>query len=274
MLNKGAYVWVSFVFLAVSLLYPSIVFASYPAQDSPNMPEVSDPECSFYLDRDNDGEGNERFDTSSETYVPQQTQVVGGCEFRLNAPVRATLLFESELVDWNGEVRLKQEPNPAIEQSVYAGDNEIPDIFGSMVVTANFRGATPRSIRPRTLPDNYKHEVQIPRNLRLISIVAITADGREDRLERNVQAASASYIQVHNLLSDGDDLPEWARTLGQKWLEEGYPQVADSIITRATSGGEVGGGLNGWMVTSIVLAVLLLIAVVTAGVVINKVRSD
>ena len=143
-----------------------------------------------------------------------------------------------------------------------------------MVVTANFRGATPRSIRGRSLPDNYNHEVQIPRNFRLMSIVAITADGREDRLERNVQAASASYIQVHNLLSDGNDLPEWARTLGEQWLEEGYPQVADSIIVRATSSEQVGGGLNLWMIATLVLAALWLLTIVVAILVINKVRAD
>ena len=252
------------IILAATILWPGAVLAWPHAQSELESPEISEPECSFYLDRDGDGEGNERFDVGPGEFIPQETPVVGGCTFRLNAPTDVTIVVESELKGWSADVELTEEPGDPQIYQVYPGDNEIQNVLGAMVVTANFRGDTPRSVKARTLPDEYDHQVQIPEEFRLMGMTAITADGRKDRLERNIRSASAAYIQVNNLLSKSDnELPEWAQALAQEWLDKGYPQVSDSVIVRANSdlGGDESTNWWKWLAIGTWVALLALLAV-------------
>ena len=253
--------------LVVALSWPASVFSMSPAQSSTDTPEISDPECSFYLDRDKDGEGNERFDAEPDNHIPQETHVVGGCEFKLNAPANVTMVVESDLKEWSGDVELTEEPNDPKEYQVYSGNNEIPNVQGTMVITANFRGNTPRSIKSRTMPDGYQHDVQIPEEFRLMGITVITADGRKDRLERNVQSASLAYIQVRNLMLDPDEeRPDWVNSLTDEWLNKGYPQVADSIVVQASAARGGNTGVNYWLWSFIGTWVLIGIATLALGV--------
>ncbi len=253
--------------LAVALFWPGSTSAQPPLQRGLETPEIAEPECSFYLDRDGDGEGNERFDAEPEEYVPQETPIVGGCTFKLNTPAEATMVVESELKDWNGDFKLKKEPGIPTEHKVYPGDKEIPNVQGSMVVTLNFRGNTPRSIRSRTLPDGYWHEVQIPEEFQLLEVTVVTADGRRDRLEKSVKTASVAHIQAYRQLSEQEtELPNWAVALAQERLAEGYPQFADHVITMAMNSGNAGsGGINRWMWSAIITWAVIFILGAVGG---------
>ena len=259
------------VFVVVSS-FPEATFAWLPTQDGLDSPDISEPECSFYLDQNGDGEGEERFDAVPEAFVPQETPVVGGCTFRLETPAEATAIVESELRDWYGDIELKVEPAQSTEYKLYPGDNEIPGIQGSMVVTANIRGTTPRSVKSRSLPGDYTQEVQIPEEIRLFEVTVVTADGRRDRLERDVQTASKAYIQVDRQLRDkSDDMPEWAAELAQEFLDSGYPQLSDNLIIGATSVTSGGEGRNVWMWVAIITWILMaLVAVVVSVLVIRN----
>lgn len=263
--SKAAAILLSIAIALTLLLAPGILSASGPSQDSANAPEITDDDCNFLLDEDGDGEGDVRID--GWAYIHQQKPVTGTCTFRLNAPEVSTLIIESELIGWQSDVNLKEEPGEPAEFKKHPGDNEIPDVEGAMSVTVKLWGNSPRSIRSRTMLDGYEHQVQIPEEFRLLEITAITKDGRRERLEQEGQSASDAYIQVHRKLLDSEDeLPDWANTLAEEWLGNGYPQVADGIIAQALEINEDGGsGFNRWMWAAIATWVVILVVVVGGG---------
>ena len=201
---------------------------SEPLQSAP---EITGEECAFYLDYNGDGEGDQSI---ASKYIPQNTPVVGSCRFKLRMPEAGTLIVESELRDWEGEVEVTKEPEPDEVFKTHPGRPEIPDLDGSMSITVRVvAGDTPRSERERTLTDGYLHQVQIPNAFRLLGVTATFPDGSKDRLEENAQSASNEYISIHRALSEKEgELQEWAVTLAGEWLEEGYPQVANSIVKK------------------------------------------
>ena len=231
----------------ILMVSPGILSAAGPVQEDFAEPEITDDNCNFLSDEDGDGEGDVRLD--GWEYIHQESPVIGTCEFRLNAPTAVTLIIESELTGWKTDVSLNKGTGEPAEFKKHPGDNEIPNVEGAMSVTVKLWGDTPRSIESRTMLDGYKHEVQIPEEFRLLEITAVTKDGRRERLEQESEAASDAYIQVHRKLSDSQgELPEWANTLAEEWLAEGYPQVADGIIAQALELNEGGGGgINWWM---------------------------
>ncbi len=258
-----------FVAVAVSLL-PGNVVLSQQSSSNPERPEITEEDCSFWIDSDADGEGNIRIEPEPDQLVHQDSPVVGGCTFKLSAPKEATMEIESELVEWEVNVEIKREPDTSNEFTLYLGDTRIPDIEGDMRVVINFSdGHTPRSIRSRTLPDRYRHDayrhdVQIPEAFRLLGVTVITSDGLKDRLEQDVQSASDAYISTRQRIAEsGAELPEWAVTLATDWLEKGYPQVADEIIFAARGHSGIGsgsGGINWWMWLAIVTWIILIVA--------------
>lgn len=253
----------------ILLVAPGILAAAGPAQDGADAPEITEPECSFWLDYDDDGEGDEPFEAEPEEYILQETPVVGGCTFKLNAPTAVTMLVESELRDWEAIVALKREPDPAEEFRMYPGRGKRDGISGSMRVTANLDGGTPRSSKIRNLADGYRQEVQIPEQFRLLEISVTTPDGSRDRLELNVRSASGAYLHANDKVSQARaNLPDWVIRLAEEWLSEGYPQVADSIIAGAAANtdGDTAGA-NWWMwgfigTWALILVGLLIVAVV------------
>lgn len=263
--SKAAAILLGIAVALMLLSAPGILSAAGPAQDSPDTPEITDDNCQFLMDKDGDGEARTRLE--GLTYIHQEKPVTVTCTFRLNAPEAATLVIESELTGWKSDVNLNEEPGEPAEFKKHPGDNKIPDVEGAMSVTVKLWGDTPRSIKSRTMPDGYDHEVQIPEDFRMLEITAITKDGREERLEHESQAASDAYIQVHRKLSDSqEELPDWAYTLAQEWLEEGYPQVADGIIAQALEiDGGGGSGINRWMWAAIATWAVIVIAVVGGG---------
>ena len=273
-LFKNALGGLFFALLAVAFVGSSSILASAQPQGDTASPEITDVECSFYLDRDGDGEGNERFDALPDEFIPQETPMVGDCTFTLNAPTKASIVFYSELQNWAVSVVLKKEPTGPVEYKVNREDNEISDISGEMSIAAHLRGNSPRSVQVRNLADGYRQEVQIPHDFRLLEVRVVTGDGRHDRLERNVQTASAAYIQAHSQLAKHEsELQDWATHLAQEWLDKGYPQVADSITRKAPTGPIGDDGISGWMVATIATWVLLLaIAVVLSIIAIRNRR--
>ena len=263
--SKAAAILLSIAVALMLLSAPGILSAAGPAQDGSDTPEITDDNCSFLLDEDSDGEGDVRLD--GWEYIHQESPVIGTCAFRLNAPAAVTLIIESELTGWKSDVSLNEEPGEPAEFKKHQGDNEIPEVEGAMSVTVKLWGDTPRSIKSRTMLDGYKHEVQIPEEFRLLEITAITKDGRRERLEQESEAASEAYIQVHRKLSDSQgELPEWANTLAEEWLAEGYPQVADGIIAQALEINEDGGGsANWWMWAAIATWVVIVVGMVAGG---------
>ena len=260
--SKAAAILLSIAVALTLLISTGSLSAAGPAQDGSDAPEITDDNCRFLLDEDGDGEGDVRID--GWAYIHQEKPVTGTCTFRLNAPQVATLIIESELIGWKSDVNLKEEPGEPTEFKKHPGDNEIANVEGAMSVTVKLWGDSPRSIRSRTMLEGYEHEVQIPEEFRLLEITAITKDGRRERLEQEGQSASDAYIQVHRKLLDSqEELPDWANTLANEWLEEGYPQVADGIIAQALEIDEDGGsGINRWMWAAIATWVVIIIAVV------------
>ena len=252
---------------------PDPLAASGPSQGREGPPEFTGRQCAFWLDYDNDGEGDEALPTM---YILQETNVVGGCDFRLNAPEEATIIVGSELVDWEVEVEIKREPGASDDYQMYPGRTEIPGIQGSMRIIANLtRGYSPRSVKVRTLRDGYHHEVQIPEEFRLLEIMVTTPDGKRDRLEQNIHSASGAYITAYREVTDpGGDLPEWVIVLAQEWLEEGYPQIASSIVTREAAAEDRDSGGPGWWkwaaIATWIAAAAVLVSALAAYVLMNR----
>ena len=262
---------VAAVILTVALvltLVPGILHGAGPAQDVSTRPEITEVECNFYLDPDGDGKGNRPFEADLEEYIPQETAVVGSCEFKLNAPVKATLIIESELLDWEAAVELTKEPDPAEEFRMYPGNLEIEEVEGSMRVNVAIEdGKTPRSVQLRDLTEGYRQEVQEPEEFRLLEVTVVNPDGSNDRLEQNVQSASGPYIAAEDNLSEAHgEMPEWVTDLAGEWLSDGYPQVADSIIKEAWDNLGTGGSTSIWMWLAIVGWAIIAIAIVGGGI--------
>lgn len=252
----------------ILLASPALLSASGAAQDGSATPEITEPECSFWLDYDGDGEGNEPFDADPDEYILQETPVVGGCTFKLNAPTPVTMLVESELRDWEATVALKREPDPAEEFRMYPGKGKRDGIAGSMRVTANLEGNTPRSSKIRN-PDGYRQEVQIPEQFRLLEITVTTPDGSRDRLELNIQSASGAYLHAHDRIAQVQrSLPDWVIDLAQEWQGEGYPQVADSIVSQSAANTGGSNGPNWWMWGFIGTWVLIIIILLIGAIII------
>jgi hypothetical protein len=218
---------------------PSPLAGSPPLQ---NAPEITEKECAFWLDYDGDGKGDQRV---AGEYIPQETSVVGGCDFKLSVPEEATIVVESELRDWEAEVEVKREPGSAEDFNIYPGQPEITGVDGSMRVIVNFvQGDTPRTGRVRVLPDGYEHVVQVPNEFRVLGVTVTIPDGSKDRLEENAQSASNEHISTHRKMAEREsELPERVLTLAKEWQEQGYPQVANSIIEEI---GDPESGSSGW----------------------------
>ena len=176
------------------------------------------------------------------------------------------MLVESELRDWEATVALKREPDPAEEFRMYPGKGKRDGIAGSMRVTANLEGNTPRSSKIRN-PDGYRQEVQIPEQFRLLEITVTTPDGSRDRLELNIQSASGAYLHAHDRIAQVQrSLPDWVIDLAQEWQGEGYPQVADSIVAQSAANTSGSNGANWWMWgfigTWLLIVIILLIGAI------------
>lgn len=229
--------------------------------------DIYDRECVFWLDFDDDGEGDTQIDDGPGSYAHQETPVVGSCEFKVNTPVESTLLLDTELREWSSEVEIVSEPGLPERKVLQAGKAEIPSLAGGVKITVEHRGLTPRSGKTRSLKDDYDHEVQVPRPFRLLEITVTTPAGRDDRLEVNSTSASSAYIDAQKRISDrmdgdGTAMPYGIMALAGEMLDEGYPQIADRVLNVEVESGD--DGVNWWMVIAIVLAMLLAVAVSVA----------
>ena len=249
------------LFWAVLLLLPaSFASASWLVQGG-GLVDISEQECSFWLDYDDDGEGDAVINTGPDSYARQETPVVGGCSFKLNTDAETTLVVVTELVDWSSEVEITREPGLPQRMTLHPGRTEIPGLSGGMRISVSHTGMTPRSGKTRALPDDFTHEVQIPRSFRLLEVTVTAADGTKDRLEENVQSATSAYIDTHAHLSDRvrrDDAaaPDVAAALAAELLEDGYPQLADRVLKLEVSLVE-SGGVNLWMWSTIGIIVVV-----------------
>lgn len=237
--------------------------------------DIADKECSFWLDFDDDGEGDTVISTNPDSYARQETPVVGGCSFKLNTDAETTLIIVSELDDWSSEVEITREPGLPQRLTLHPGRAAIPGLQGGMRISVNHTGATPRSGKSRALPDDFTHEVQIPRPFRLLEITVTAADGTKDRLEESVQSASSAYIDTHDHLSDrirhdGDAGLDAAADLAGELLDEGYPQIANRVLAMEVAS-VAGGGTNWWM--WITIGILALVAFAGVAVLVLAIRN-
>ena len=258
--------------LLAALLLPYPLLASGPLQNgSPTSVDIADRECTFWLDADGDGQGDETIDAGPDHYARQETAVVGGCTFRLNTDAAATLVVKSELDDWQSEVKIIRNPGAPETKTLYPAQPEIPGLQGSMEISIDHQGVTPRSEKNRTLRDNYNHAVQTPRHFRLLEVTVTTPDGISDRLEQSVQSASSAYIETHRRISGSnpDDSP--AAALAAKLLAEGYPQVADRVLQLTDA---PVAGTNWWMWATIAIASALVLAGGGVGIMSLRHRSS
>jgi hypothetical protein len=253
--------------LTLLLLSTHPVVASVPLQGNGGSVDIYDKECTFWLDFDDDGEGDLEIDAGAGSYARQQTPVVGSCEFKLNTPVAATLVLETELDVWRSEVELVQEPGLPERRVLQPGKVSIPDLEGGMKITIEHRGLTPRSGKVRPLNDGYQHQVQVPRPFRLLEIKITTPADDYDRLEESSNSASRDYIAVHERISNpspGDETamatPDEITILAKELLDEGYPQIADRLLEVEVESGHRD-GVNWWMWSTIALIVVILIVI-------------
>ncbi len=245
----------------MALAVPGYLFSAGPSQEDIDEPEISDVSCSFLLDHDGDGVADEPFEAESDNFVPQETPVVGDCTFNLTAPDNSEMLVESELEDWEGDVSIKRQQASPDHFLVSAGGTKSLTVGGSVVVNANLRGVTPRGAKSRTLPEEYRHEVQIPEEARLLVITVTDSAQQNDRLEISVQSTTWAYITAQRQLDEAEpETSPWVTDLAQEWLAEGYPQVSESIITQSNAS-EGGNGINWWMWFFLGAGFLLIISV-------------
>ena len=220
-----------------------------------NQPEVSEPKCSFWLDTDGNGEGDEPFDTGPGQLVLQDSPVVGGCEFMLRASKAVTLEFDSDLIDWEAVVELDRRSSQPNNITVDRGSPgiSVEPTTGMRVMVNITNGHTQRSGRDREVSDRYQqdayiHQVQIPDTFRVLGMHAVTADGLRDSHEENAETATEAYIDAHeNILDRSGELPSWTIELANRWLEAGYPEVAVSIIEAVRLDTGESGGINWWI---------------------------
>ena len=256
------------LFLAACFLLPMSSTASGPAQGG-SVVDIAERECSFWLDYDDDGEGDAIINTDPDSYARQETPVVGGCSFKLNTDSETTLIIVTELADWSSEVEIIREPGLPQRVTLHPGRTEIPGLQGGMRISVNHTGITPRSGKTRDLPDDFTHEVQIPRSFRLLEVTVTAADGTKDRLEESVQSATSAYIDTHAHLNDRirhDDAAasEAAAALASELLAEGYPQLADRVLALEVSPAD-SSGANWWLWVAIgvgAVAALVVIGIV------------
>lgn len=242
---------------------PSAAFA--PAQGG-GVVDIAEKECSFWLDYDDDGEGDAVINTGPDSYARQETPVVGGCSFKLNTDTETTLIVVTELADWSSEVEIAREPGLPQRVTLHPGRTEIPGLQGGMRISVSHTGITPRSGKLRALPDDFTHEVQIPRSFRLLEITVTAADGTKDRLEESVQSATSAYIDTHAHLSDRirqDDAAaaEAAVALADELLAEGYPQLADRVLALEVSPAD-SGGTKWWLWITIGIGAVAVLVVI------------
>ena len=258
--------------LILPLLLPAHpLTASGPAQGDDEAVDIYDKQCTFWLDFDDDGEGDTEIDTSPGSYSHQETPVVGSCEFKLNTPAEsaATLLLQTELVRWRSEVEIVREPGLPERKVLQPGRVEIPGLSGGMKITVEHKGTTPRSSKIRSLRDNYEHEVQEPRPFRLLEIVVTTSAGSYDRLEENASSASSAYIDAHQRISEHSATATDMETdaivaLAGELLVEGYPQIADRLLDAALAA-NTDDGINWWKWAAIALIVAFVIVLGAVG---------
>ena len=257
-----------------------LLLSAFPASASElaqggGIVDIAEKECSFWLDYDDDGEGDAVINTGPDSYARQETPVVGGCSFKLNTDAETTLVVVTELVDWSSEVEITREPGLPQRVTLHPGRTAIPGLHGGMRISITHTGITPRSGKPRALPDDFTHEVQIPRSFRLLEVTVTAADGTKDRLEESVQSATSAYIDTHAHLSDRvrhDDAaaPDAAAALAGDLLKEGYPQLADRVLALEVSPVR-SNGVNWWMWSTIGIVVLMVIVII--GFAVNSLRQ-
>ena len=255
----------SAILLASAILTIGRVEAAGPNQSAGEQVDIDDKECTFLLDVDGDGGHETRIDTGPGTYAHQETSLEGSCEFSLNTDAAATLVLETELVGWHAVVEWAAEPDLPDDEILRVGDNTVPGLEGGMRVTVQIFGETPRSVKSRTLEDDYRHDVQVPRPFRLMEVIVTTPAGRYDRLEETTSSASLAYINAHERVSDvksggKDGTSESVLGLASELLEEGYPQITERLLDAGEST-EQNSGFNGWMWVSFGMIVALAIGV-------------
>ncbi len=257
------------VLLLVSALLPSHhVGASGPVQGDGESVDIDDKQCTFWLDFDDDGEGDSEIQTEPGSYARQQTPVVGSCEFKLNTSVASTLVLQTELDNWRSVVEIVEEPGLPDRKVLQPGRIDIRGLAGGMRMTVELKGSTPRSLKNRSLRDDYHHDVQVPRQFRLLDITVTTPSGTYDRLEVSANSASSAFIETHKRLADrvaGDAGPEAGtlEALTGELLDEGYPQIAGRLLDVKVETVD-NQGVNWWMWTTV--ALVLVIAGATIGV--------
>ena len=278
------------VFMAVLALWIMAdslrVAAAPPFQTGSDPIVVSNKWCEFDLDYDDDGESNGSFNPDDGSYLPQETPILGKCNFTFTAAVRSTILFDSELDDWRAEVTLTEEPSGAVRETgtVHLGNRRIEGVTGGMVATVDLKGRTPRGELPRDLPQGYQHQVQIPERFRLLEITIITsADDRERVASHEVSAASNAYIEARQeiaVIHDSETAPPAeVMALADQLLAEGYPEIAERVAAlqlqpAAPPVVEDTGGSNIWMLIAIVLIVIIVIVLGVIGVMLIRSNKE
>ncbi len=255
--------------LASALLPSSHVNGAGPFQGDGESVDIDDKECTFWLDFDDDGEGDSEIQTDPDSYARQQTPVVGSCEFKLNTSVASTLVLETELDNWRSVVEIVEEPGLPDRKVLQPGRIDIRGLSGGMRMTVELKGSTPRSLKNRSLRDDYHHDVQVPRPFRLLDITVTTPSGTYDRLEVSANSASSAFIETHKRLADrveGNADPEAGtlEALTGELLDEGYPQIAGRLLDVRVETIEER-GVNWWMWTTVGLVLVILGAAVGIG---------
>ena len=253
------------VLLVPALLPVSYVAASEPFQSNGETVDIDGGECTFWLDFDDDGEGDSEIDVDHNSYARQQTPVIGSCEFKLNTSVEATLVLETELDNWRSVVEIVEEPGLPDRKVLQPGRVEIPGLVGGMKITVEHRGLTPRSVKNRTLREDYNHDVQVPRPFRLLDVTVTTPSGTYDRLERTTNSASSAFIETHKRVADrnvedANADPDTVEALVRELLDEGYPQIAGRLLDVKVVTTEERGP-NWWMWTTVGLILVFVVAV-------------
>ncbi len=253
--------------VAIALHATSVGTASAQA------PDIEAENCEFFVDVDGDLKGDNKIPTGDEHFVVQDSLITGSCEFNLQAGEMPTLRVESDLVDWEGIVEVFNTSDRSTD--IFTVDREravLPELHGDLEVKVVIvRGHAPRSIKTEVIAGRYRtldyeHDVQTPRRFRIVGIAVISADTVRDRLEHNVQSATEAYLDTRRYLESVESgTPQWVDSLAYRWLEKGYPRVANDIAETSLEEGESrGNGGSFWMWGAIITWLLIALSVLAS----------
>ncbi len=267
------FIWLLLAASVGSALILSLpVYSSPPEQGSAAPITITERGCDFDIDDDGDGKSDGSFDPADGEYLPQGDSVLGKCFFRVTATAATKISIESQLEHWeaNGVYnKVAREISQPI--SLNAGGPSFTLDPGGHEITLVLKGDIPRGHAREELGEGYYHDLQIPKEFKLVDITVTTDAGDKEWVEsHDVSSASISYIDAHSDINDAlneqeTPIPPSVLAFSQQLLEEGYPEIAVRVteLNFPQDAAEADRGIDiSWWVWLVIVGGIVLVGIV------------